>query len=671
MDTWEENGLLFTGEKDCTLVSYSGDEKNIILPSFSRNRKLTGIGEGAFEGNLSLISIRMPDTVVEVGEGVFKNCKQLKEVHLSERIASLPENIFFGCRNLSIINIPDDLSTIPGMLLIHSCPIKIHIGKNVREIKNRAFHSSCLQEVSVDKENPYFISDGKGIYTKNGSKFVSLLVKSREYKIKEGVLRIGKHAFENSTEIKEIVLPDSLKIIEDYAFFSTEITTVELPENLEKIGKQSFKFCRNLKRINLPDNLKIIGEGCFFDSGLTKAVIPKSTAKIGVNAFTIRKNEIDTRGVEDFSVDPENPFYYKENGALFYREKEGAKMLLLVKNIPSVYEVPKGTVFIAEDVFSYHAELTEVILPEGLKEIGNYTFYFSGLERVNLPDTLEKIGSYAFYQTKIKELNIPGNLRVLEKNALSTRRDPEGGRYLERVDADLDNSSFFVDQGGLYARQEEEIALYLYFGKEGSFYLPSYARIIKEGAFTDSSVEEVFLHREIKKIEKDAFIQCKELKRLIIELKDERVCSMITLYLPTLDKVYDDLNGYLNCIYYDGKGEVVDFEVYDSLFPIVREWDEMIQVALSRLESPCSIHPSGENQYRRFIRRNFKSIYKRVINWENSKGLEILLQTKTLSKEEIEKMLDYARGKNSPKIIAYLLNYIKDHYKKTEDDYEL
>src|SRR5699024_1767165 len=119
-------------------------------------------------------------------EAAFKNCRNLKEIHLSENLSSLPENVFFGCRNLSIVNIPDKLTHIPGMLFIHSCPVKIMIGKNVKEIKNRAFNGSCLQEVSVDKDNPYFISDGKGIYSKKGDKLLSLLVKCSAYKIKEG-----------------------------------------------------------------------------------------------------------------------------------------------------------------------------------------------------------------------------------------------------------------------------------------------------------------------------------------------------------------------------------------------------------------------------------------------------------------------------------------------------
>lgn len=671
MDTWEEGGFLFKGERDCTLVAYHGKEKEVHIPEKSRNRIVKRIGEGAFDGKKEMERLFMTDSILGIGEGAFKNCRNLKEVSLSDRISILPENVFFGCRNLSIINIPDDLTQIPGLLFNQSCLVKIRIGKSVQEIKNRAFNSSCLKEVVVDEENPYFVSDGKGIYTKNKKRLISLLVKSLKYSLPDGVERIGKHAFENSTEIKEITLPQSLKIIEDYAFFSTEISKIELPRPLKKIGKQAFKFCRNLKEIVFPENLRVIGEEGFFDSGLTKVEIPNNVGKIGENAFTIRKNEIDTRGVKEFKVDEKNPYYSTKNNALIYREKTGNRLLLLVGKINSQYQLPEGTIFLSDDVFSYHQSLTEIKFLEGLVEIGNYSFYYSNLVKALLPESIERIGAYAFYQTKLKEFRIPISLTKLGKNSLSTRRHPEGGRYLEKIEVEEGNPNYFVEGGGLYERNGEEIALYLYFGKEGSFYLPSFATIIKEGAFTDSGIEEVFLHRKITKIEKDAFLQCKELKRLIIELKDEKVCSMITLYLPTLEMVYDDLNSYLSCIHYNGQGEVVDFERYDNLFPIVRAWDEMILVALSRLESPCRINPKGEARYRQFIYRNFKNIYKRVIDWENVKGLEILLQIKSLSKDQMAIMLDYAITKHSPKMIAYLLDYIKNNYQSEEEDYEL
>ena len=47
------------------------------------------------------------------------------------------------------------------------------------------------------------------------------------------------------------------------------------------------------------------------------------------------------------------------------------------------------------------------------------------------------------------------------------------------------------------------------------------------------------------------------------------------------------------------------------------------------------------------------------------------MQIKKLSRDQIETMMDYARSKNSPKVISFLLDYIKTHYNTIEEDYEL
>lgn len=671
MDIWEENNFTYQGEEKATLLSYRGEEGVVVVPEKTRTIPVESIGEGAFEGNKDILKIILPETVTSIGEFAFRNCRNLEEVHLSNAIRELPDNIFLGCPKLKKVNLPSLLERIPSLLFIHSCLKTVRIGKEVREIKNRSFNSNCLQEVIIDPENPYFISDGKAIYSKNGKNLVTLLVNSVEFIVPEGVLRIQSHAFENSASIRKISLPKSLKIIDDHAFFSTQISDILLPEGLEKIGNQAFKFCRNLNEILFPESLKVIGKEAFYDSGLTEVLISRKVRKIGVNAFTIRKNEIDTRGVIDFKVSEENPLYFVKNKGLFYRGSKGIRFLILVERIGSLYEIPEGTEILSDDLFSYHGEITEVILPDSLKQIGHYTFYYSSVEKINIPKDLESIGDYAFYQTKLKEIYLPKSLKILGKNCLSTRRDSLGGRFLEKIEVEEGNEKFFVDQQGLYIRGDKEISLFLFYGRVSSFYLPSYGRIIKEGAFTDSGVEEVFLHREITKIEKDAFIQCTALRRLIVELKDEKICSLITVYFPTLDKVYDDLNSYMNCIYYDGEKEVVDFQRYDSLFPIVRDWDEMIRVALSRLEYPCSINPKGEAHYRQFIRHNFKNIYRRVINGENINGLDILLEVNMPTEKQLEIITNYARGRHSAKVIAYLMNYKKEHFSSVEEDYEL
>ena len=51
--------------------------------------------------------------------------------------------------------------------------------------------------------------------------------------------------------------------------------------------------------------------------------------------------------------------------------------------------------------------LKEIVLPSSVKEIGENTFAYSGLEKINL-ENVEKIGDHAFYKCKnLKEVELP------------------------------------------------------------------------------------------------------------------------------------------------------------------------------------------------------------------------------------------------------------------------
>lgn len=54
-----------------------------------------------------------------------------------------------------------------------------------------------------------------------------------------------------------------VKEIGSRAFYSSNVTMVNLPDTVEKIGVEAFKYCRNLQSINFPYNLQFIGGGAF------------------------------------------------------------------------------------------------------------------------------------------------------------------------------------------------------------------------------------------------------------------------------------------------------------------------------------------------------------------------------------------------------------------------
>ena len=120
---------------------------------------------------------------------------------------------------------------------------------------------------------------------------------------------LPENAFDGHEAIKTVIFPKTLKALGDYAFRSTTIETIELPESVDSLAAGVFQFCNNLTTINIPsglkymgnrvfcgsksleeitlsDNIEVINEGAFQDCKmLKKANMPKNLKRIGYAAF--------------------------------------------------------------------------------------------------------------------------------------------------------------------------------------------------------------------------------------------------------------------------------------------------------------------------------------------------------------------------------------------------
>ncbi len=100
---------------------------------------------------------------------------------------------------------------------------------------------------------------------------------------------IGTSAFEGCRSLKELVIPDSVIEIEEASFLGCQgLITVNFPGNsqLEIIGSHVFKDCVGLEKIALPDHLKHIGISCFYNChNLTEILLPKELETVGEYAF--------------------------------------------------------------------------------------------------------------------------------------------------------------------------------------------------------------------------------------------------------------------------------------------------------------------------------------------------------------------------------------------------
>lgn len=202
------------------------------------------------------------------------------------------------------------------------------------------------------------------------------------------VTSIGKYAFYCCFDLKSVIIPDSILSIDAGTFACSGLTAIEIPDSVTSIGDKAFCQCR-LTSITIPKNVKNIAEG----------------------AFNLCED------LENITVDENNTNYSSVDGVLFNKNK--TKII----RYPSVsseisYQIPETVIEINCCAFNYNKNLSEVIIPEGVKTIGGLAFWDCiALESVVLPDSVENLGGGLFSGcSSLKSAVMPESIETAEND---------------------------------------------------------------------------------------------------------------------------------------------------------------------------------------------------------------------------------------------------------------
>ena len=92
-------------------------------------------------------------------------------------------------------------------------------------------------------------------------------------------------------ESKDVTIPSKLRgkkvtQIDTSAFEESDITSIEIGDNVTYIGKSAFRGCKSLKTVKLGKSILNIDEGSFNDcTSLEEIKLPKSLEKLGGSVF--------------------------------------------------------------------------------------------------------------------------------------------------------------------------------------------------------------------------------------------------------------------------------------------------------------------------------------------------------------------------------------------------
>lgn len=196
------------------------------------------------------------------------------------------------------------------------------------------------------------------------------------YSIPNGVVEIGDLAFGGCVGLTNVEIPNSVKKIGKMAFSGRrKLTSIVIPNGVIEIGSSAFENCTGLSSVEIPESVVTIGMGAFAGcENLQKIHISQNVTSIGEMAF------VDIGASLLIEVDEQNAYYCSdESGTLYTKDKS-----LLIHACDRV--------------------TNNLIVPEGVKNIGSSGFQWANFRMVSLPASLEKIAPEAFLSASIREL---------------------------------------------------------------------------------------------------------------------------------------------------------------------------------------------------------------------------------------------------------------------------
>ena len=338
-----------------TAIGNAAFSRYRYLSSLTLPESVTTIGNSAFYGCSGLTgSLTLPESVTSIGEYAFYDCSGfIGSLTIPESVTSIGEYTFSGCSGFTgSLILPESVTTI-GRYSFQGCSgfTGITMSNSVIKIGQAAFDGcEALSEVHISSLESWCKIE-----------FVWATANPLCY---------AKKLYLNGVLVDKLVIPESISVINSYAFYNCSNLTGSLtfPNTVTKIGSYAFYNC----------------------SGLTSVTVPNSVTEIGEEAFNGCNNLKD---VHISSLESWCNINFKG----FTNTLTGKATLYLNGEIITDLEIPESVSEIKQYAFVSCSQLTSVTIPNSVTSIGRGAFVnCSGLTSIIIPNSVTSIGRTAF-----------------------------------------------------------------------------------------------------------------------------------------------------------------------------------------------------------------------------------------------------------------------------------
>lgn len=509
---------------------------------------VTTIKEGAFEGCTNLISIDAP-RIMKVEKGALNDTKWYEE-QLSSGPAIVLNGVLIDCSNYGEeVIVPNGVHAIASNLFSDNETVKsVVLSSTVNELMGvNPFEDSAVESINVSADNEKYCSVDGVLYSKDMKRLITYppCKSDSSFTPPDSVESLSSWSFSSNKYLESFTANEGLTVIDTCAFEeSVNLKEVVIPGIIDTINSGAFKKCSALEKVT------VLAANCdfdetSFDDDFSGTFYGKSTATttyiyamskgfnfVALNTIPVEVElydsgtyndsitwELYTDGTLLINGTGEMKTDFLQVGYLKYSGLNPGAEVIIKKAV-----VSEGITSIGYQAFYHCTKLTEVILPDGIKSIGRMAFQrCDSLQSISLPESITHIYDSAFKEcAKLESIKIPSEVTSLQSQLFydCIRLETiEIGPNVKDVSSDV-----FTGTKWLKNRRDENplvvVNTVLVDGKtcSGDVVIPDNVTSLSMYAFADcDAITSISIPSSVESLTSSCFDNCKSLTSINVD----------------------------------------------------------------------------------------------------------------------------------------------------------
>lgn len=502
----------YESENQIVISGYNGSLYDVDIPNVINNKLVVAIADNAFLES-KIKSIKLPATLTKIGEYAFKNTTSLEKVEIQEfsRLKTIDDYAFYFVNATSILSwffVPKTVNEIGRYAFAYNRNLRLLFEKEENRkislgvqynLNIDGMYYNIKKVVEIDSSNlySYVLFNDKTVGILN---YLGIENANENLEINKidgyDVVNVLRSSFKK-TKVINLKFTSDIKEIGDYAFYGcSNIKQVNLSEckNLTRLGYMSFSKATSLTDVIIPESIKIIDDYCFFETNrylnlffngeniddVQKGSYWDNSSSYGCNRY-LNVKSLNDNGLFKYFITNDNyagilKFHYDNNELDLRNYKLDGCPIKYVggycfeknKYLTSI-KFGEELTYIYKYAFSGCSNLKEFYIDgKNLQYIGAQAFEdCSSLLSFYIPNTVTYIGSYCFDSCKKLNLLIEpidlSNVEVGGQYDLYIKGKYYGIKSLNYYEFN-DNGSFYY-----YETYENTLGLLLWDGTNAGY----------------------------------------------------------------------------------------------------------------------------------------------------------------------------------------------------------